>query len=65
MKVGDLIYHIDDWADKKPIVGIVLGSNLHSEWNPAYRVKIMFTDKNEIEWWSTKELRHVERDANW
>ena len=60
MKVGDLIYHIDDWADKRPIVGIVVGFNLHNEWNTAYRVKILFTDKDHVEFWPVKVLKHVE-----
>ena len=49
MKVGDLIYHVDDWDDKKPVVGLVLGFNLHNEGHPSYRVKVIFNDKNKIE----------------
>jgi len=60
MKVGDLIYHIDDWADKKPIVGIVLDFGGIGD----HRAKIVFTDKDRPEWWPMKELRHVEQDEN-
>tara|TARA_B100000749_G_C18213947_1_gene377229 strand:+ start:410 stop:625 length:216 start_codon:yes stop_codon:yes gene_type:complete len=60
MKVGDLIYHVDDWNDKKPVVGLVLGFNLHNEGHPSYRVKIIFNDKNMIEWWPSPGLRRVE-----
>jgi len=59
MKVGDLIYHIDDWADKKPVVGVVLEFGSSSG---GHRAKIVFTDKGHPEWWPLKELRHVEQD---
>jgi hypothetical protein len=59
MKVGDLIYHVDDWADKKPVVGVVLefGSR-----RLLHHAKIVFTDKYHPEWWPLKWLRHVEQD---
>ena len=59
MKVGDLIYHIDDWADKKPVVGIVVG--LPSSTATDYLARVLFTDKTEAECWPRKELRHVEQ----
>jgi len=62
VKVGDLIYHIDDWADKKPVVGVVLGFNFHNGEISSHGVKIIFTDKTYPEWWPQKELRHVEHD---
>jgi hypothetical protein len=58
MKVGDLIYHVDDWADKKPVVGIILAFTSSFE---GHRAKIIFTDKNWPEWWPAKVLRHVEQ----
>jgi len=58
MKIGDLIYHVDDWADKKPIVGVVVGLGLSAG---TGNVRVLFTDKVEVETWPERELRHVER----
>lgn len=52
MKCGDLVYHVDDWADKKPVVGIILGLDGHL-------VKVTFTDKGHSEWWPKRELERV------
>jgi len=60
MNTGDLVYHVDDWTDKKPIVGLVLGFNSHNKWNSAYRVKVVFSDDNKIEWWPPSQLRFVD-----
>ena len=63
MKVGDLIYHIDDWADKKPIVGIILGfDRVTSKGDHLQRV--LFTDKTEPELWPERELKHVEHNED-
>ena len=65
MKIGDLIYHVDDRADKKSIVGIVLGFNSYNKHNTAYRAKILFTDRDYAEWWPLRELKHVEHNEGW
>jgi hypothetical protein len=61
MKVGDLIYHVDDWADKKPVVGVVVGLEFSAGTGSA---RVLFTDKVEAECWPQKELRHVEHDES-
>jgi hypothetical protein len=57
MKIGDLIYHVDDWSDKKPVVGIILAFASSPE---GHRAKIIFTDKTRPEWWRAAVLKHVE-----
>jgi hypothetical protein len=65
VRVGDLIYHIRDWADKKPIVGIIVGFDQSFRGHDgAYRLKIKFTDRDDLEWWTSKELRYVERNED-
>ena len=59
MKVGDLIYHVDDWADKKPVVGVVVGLEFSAG---TGNVRVLFTDKVEAETWPERELKHVEQD---
>ena len=60
MKVGDLIYHVDDWADKKPVVGVIVGFEI-DEIKISRMARVLFTDKIEAECWPQKELRHVEQ----
>ena len=56
MKIGDLVYHVDDRSDGKSIVGIVV-EVLHQGYEEPIRV--LFTDKAEAETWPERELKHV------
>jgi len=55
MTVGDLVYHIDDWADMKPIVGVVL--SFRSVASAKGGVGVLFTDRVALEYWPKRELR--------
>ena len=62
MNPGELVYHIDDWADNKPVVGIVLGPARTACGTDFGTVCILFSDRSVVEVWSKKELKRVKSD---
>lgn len=56
MKVGDLVYHHDDWADKKPIVGLVIGFGTCPVDFDKEAALILFTDSVTPEYWAMDTL---------